>query len=150
MITFIGIDKPINTACALKRDLKTVQTLYTSAYNATTRQVIITPNDLSQPNKEYPTLRFDDVAHIMYMHSPDATQCDFFSFAQFLAKNVSVTDTSYQAVIKPFIADLITEDINYQLLTIQIVDDNTLTIDIQDTEKVPSEEEMKAKLKNIG
>jgi hypothetical protein len=24
MITFIGIDKPINTACALKRDLKTV------------------------------------------------------------------------------------------------------------------------------
>jgi len=42
------------------------------------------------------------------MHSPDNAKCDQLSFAEFMSKNVTVTDYKYQAVIKPFIADFIT------------------------------------------
>ena len=79
------------------------------------------------------------------MHSPDGAKCDQFSFAQFLSQNVSVTDTTYQAVIKPFIADFITDDVKYQLLTIELEDDNTINIDMKDTEKKTyTQEELQA------
>ena len=60
-------------------------------------------------------------------------------FTEFLYKNITVTDYKYQAVIMPFIADFVTNDvIKYQLLTIELLDDNTIFIDLHDTEKPPS------------
>ena len=55
-----------------------------------------------------------------------------------------MSDYKYQAVIKPFIADFITEDVKYQLLTIELMDDNTIAFDMHDTEKTSfTEEELK-------
>ena len=141
IVSFVGIDKEVNTACALRSDMKTVQTLYT--YGWKDRQVRISPRDPAAP-ENYTPLPLDDVAHIFFMHSPENAKCDQFSFAQFLSQNVTVSDSTYQAIIRPFIADFISEDVKYQLLTIELEDDNTIRVDLKDTEKKTySEEELR-------
>ena len=75
------------------------------------------------------------------MHSPENAKCDQFSFAQFLSQNVTVSDSTYQAIIRPFIADFISEDVKYQLLTIELEDENTISVDLKDTEKKTFSEE---------
>jgi hypothetical protein len=92
IVSFVGIDKEVNTACALRSDMKTVQTLYT--YGWKDRQVRISPRDPAEP-ENYTPLPLDDVAHIFFMHSPENAKCDQFSFAQFLSQNVTVSDSTY-------------------------------------------------------
>ena len=56
---------------------------------------------------------------------------------------MTVSDSTYQAIIRPFIADFVTEDVKYQLLTIELEDDNTISVDLKDTDKKTySEEEL--------
>ena len=81
IVSFVGLDKEVNTACALKSDMKTVQTLYT--YGWKDRQIRISPRDPTAP-EYYTPLPIDDVAHIFFMHSLDNATCYQFSFAQFL------------------------------------------------------------------
>ena len=78
IVSFVGISQEVNTACALKRDLKTVQTLYT--YGWKDRQIRISPRNPEAP-ENYTPLQIDEVAHIFFMHSPDGAKCDHLSFA---------------------------------------------------------------------
>lgn len=56
---------------------------------------------------------------------------------------MTVNDSTYQAIIRPFIADFVTDDVKYQLLTIELEDDNTISVDLKDTDKKTySEEEL--------
>jgi hypothetical protein len=78
IVSFVNLDKEVNTACAVMRDFSTVQTLYTTS--GVEKQVRISPKD--PDTKEGGDLRIDDVAHIFFMHSPDGSKCTNLTFDQ--------------------------------------------------------------------
>lgn len=86
------------------------------------------------------------------MHDSNNLDCSERSFNQFFVKNVTVTDYTYQFVLKPLIADYVTEDFKYQLVTIELQDDNTIFYDMRDTDKVSgfSDKELRGSRKPLS
>lgn len=69
LITLTFVDRPINQACALYKDMVTVQTLYAIGYNDTRKQVSIQARDDNNPTNPFTPLKINEIAYIYYGYS---------------------------------------------------------------------------------
>lgn len=82
----------------------------------------------------------DEVEHILFFatNNTEASPCDYFSFAHLLHSNVTVDNRTYQAIVYSNITSVLAgknvDDLKYQLLTIHLLDDNTLNVGLESVE----------------
>jgi hypothetical protein len=91
------VDGPVNTACALLKDMRTVLPLTVGPYDIESRQAFIQTHN---PDNYDSSLRINQIAYVYFGYSDKNVTCNHTLFSYSLKEEVSPSDLVYEATLE--------------------------------------------------